>query len=63
MTVVAHVAHAAPGRMNDEQRMRANAALRRSGIEYQIVGDVDMREMARAISRRFPKTTEKLAKS
>ncbi|MDF2994635.1 MAG: hypothetical protein K0R27_272 [Xanthobacteraceae bacterium] len=39
-----------------------NAALRASGIDYQVEGEkVDVRAYAKAISMRFPKTMAKLA--
>jgi hypothetical protein len=42
---------------------RMNAALRASGIDYQVEGEkVDMRAYAKAISKRFPKIVAKLAK-
>lgn len=42
---------------------RVNAALRASGIDYQVEdGKVDMRAYAQAISKRFPKIVAKLAK-
>lgn len=40
---------------------RMNAALKASGIDYQVEGEVDMRAYAEAIGKRFPKITAKLA--